>query len=186
MPPKPVKIRVLVPSVNLGFLMVQSSLIGLYTFSSTYMPSFKTHGASLHSQKPHLIYSQLQGQNGQFAVKSQNSRSTSYFWVHNHHLIKSWSWFHKNSSKIIKYAKVTIFGQQKSQLYLDQGITFSWFIRKIPSNAHFEEKDISYNSSSYFKSKKCSHKKVINFNIIGHFQKSTKRDFKSKAITWDW
>ena len=28
--------------------------------------------------------------------------------------------------------------------------------------------------------------KVINFNIIGHFQKSTKRDFKSKAITWDW
>ena len=28
--------------------------------------------------------------------------------------------------------------------------------------------------------------KVINFNIIGHFQKSTKRDFKSKTITWDW
>ena len=28
--------------------------------------------------------------------------------------------------------------------------------------------------------------KVINFNIIGHFQKSTKSDFKSKAITWDW
>ena len=28
--------------------------------------------------------------------------------------------------------------------------------------------------------------KVINFNITGHFQKSTKGDFKSKAITWDW
>ena len=28
--------------------------------------------------------------------------------------------------------------------------------------------------------------KVINFNIIGHFQKSTKRHFKSKTITWDW
>ena len=28
--------------------------------------------------------------------------------------------------------------------------------------------------------------KVINFNIIGHFQKSTKMDFKSKTITWDW
>ena len=35
--------------------------------------------ASLHSQKLHLIYSQLQGQNGHFAVKSQNSWSTSYF-----------------------------------------------------------------------------------------------------------
>ena len=41
-----------------GFSMVQSSLIGLYTFSSTYMPSFKTHSANLHSQKLHLIHSQ--------------------------------------------------------------------------------------------------------------------------------
>ena len=28
--------------------------------------------------------------------------------------------------------------------------------------------------------------KVINFYIIGQFQKSTKRHFKSKTITWDW
>ena len=28
--------------------------------------------------------------------------------------------------------------------------------------------------------------KVINFYIIGPFQKSTKRHFKSKTITWDW
>ena len=77
--PKTTEIRVLVLSRNLGFSMVQSSLIGLYTFSSTYIPSLKTHSANLHSQKPHLIYSQLQGQNGHFAVKSQNSWSTSYF-----------------------------------------------------------------------------------------------------------
>ena len=57
-------------------------------------------------------------------------------------------------------AKVSIFGQLKSQLQIDQGITSSWFIRKIPSNAHFEGDDISYNSSSHSKSKKCSHKKL--------------------------
>ena len=57
-------------------------------------------------------------------------------------------------------AKVSIFGQLKSQLQIDQGITSSCFIRKIPSKAHFEEKDISYNSSSYSKSKKRSHKKL--------------------------
>ena len=73
------KIRVLVLSRNLGFPMVQSSLIVLYTFSSIYMPSFKTHSANLHSQKLHLIYSQLQRQNGHFTVKSQNFWSTSYF-----------------------------------------------------------------------------------------------------------
>ena len=28
--------------------------------------------------------------------------------------------------------------------------------------------------------------KVINVHTMGNFQKSTKRDFKSKAITWDW
>ena len=28
--------------------------------------------------------------------------------------------------------------------------------------------------------------KVINFYIIGQFQKSTKMHFKSKTITWDW
>ena len=57
-------------------------------------------------------------------------------------------------------AKVSIFGQLKSQLQIDQGITSSWFIIKIPSKAHFEDEDISYNSSSHFKSKKCSHKKL--------------------------
>ena len=77
--PKAAEIRVLVLSRNLRFSMVKSSLIGLYTFSSTYMPSFKTHSANLHSQKLHWIYSQLQGQNGHFAVKSQNFWSTSYF-----------------------------------------------------------------------------------------------------------
>ena len=58
-------------------------------------------------------------------------------------------------------AKSYFFGQQKSQLYLDQGITFSWFIKKIPSNAHFEGDDISYNPSSHSKSKKCPHKLSI-------------------------
>ena len=57
-------------------------------------------------------------------------------------------------------AKVSLFGQLKKSTEIDQGITFTWIIRKIPSKAHFEEKDISYNSSSYFKSKKWSHKKL--------------------------
>ena len=57
-------------------------------------------------------------------------------------------------------AKVSLFGQLKKSTEIDQGITFTWIIRKIPSKAHFEEKDISYNSSSYFKSNKCSHKKL--------------------------
>ena len=57
-------------------------------------------------------------------------------------------------------AKVSIFGQPKSQLQIDQGITSSWFIRKIPSKAHFEQNHISYNSSSHLKSMKCSHKKL--------------------------
>ena len=65
------------------------------------------------------------------------------------------SWLKKSQD-----ANISIFGQLKSQLQIDQGITFSWFIRKIPSNAHFEGDDISYNSSSHSKSKKCSHKKL--------------------------
>ena len=106
MPPKPVKIRVLVPSVNLRFSMVQSSLICLYTLPSTYMSSLKTHNVKLHSQKPHLIHSQLQGQNGHFAVKSRivgqhlilSSQSPfdqvlimiSQAWLKNHQDVKSY------------------------------------------------------------------------------------------------
>ena len=78
-PPKPVKTRILVLSRNLRFSMAQSSLIGLYIFSSTYMSSFKTHNASFHSQKLYLLHSQLQGQNGHFTVKGQNFWSTSQF-----------------------------------------------------------------------------------------------------------
>ena len=78
-PPKPVKIRVLVLARNFRFSMAQSSLIGLYTLSSIYMSSLKTHNASFHSQKSYLIHSQLQGQNSHFTVKSQNFWSTSYF-----------------------------------------------------------------------------------------------------------
>ena len=77
--PTPVKIRVLVPSVNLRFSMVQTSPIGLYMFSSIYMTSLKTHSIKLHSQKLYLVHNQLQGQNGHFTVKSQNFWSTSYF-----------------------------------------------------------------------------------------------------------
>lgn len=68
-------------------------------------------------------------------------------------ILKTWLKNHQD-------AKVSIFGQLKKSTEIDQGITFTWIIRKIPSKAHFEEKDISYNSSSYFKSNKCSHKKL--------------------------
>ena len=43
--------------------------------------------------------------------------------------------------------KVSILGQLKSQLQIDQSTTSTWFIRKIPSKAHFEEDEISYNPS---------------------------------------
>ena len=82
------------------------------------------------------------------------------FWSHKHHLINSWSWFHKHGSKGLKMQKFLFLDSWKSQLQIDQGITYSWFIRKIPSNAHFEGEDIFYNSSSHSKSKKCSHKKL--------------------------
>ena len=68
-------------------------------------------------------------------------------------ILKAWLKNHQD-------AKVSLFGQLKKSTEIDQGITFTWIIRKIPSKAHFEEKDISYNSSSHSKSKKCSHKKL--------------------------
>ena len=77
-------------------------------------------------------------------------------------------------------AKVTIFGQQKSQLYLDQGITFSWFIRKIPSNAHFEEDDISYNPSSHSKFNKFSHKKLPIFTLQVNFKSQQKHTLSQR------
>ena len=49
-------------------------------------------------------------------------------------------------------------GTFKSQLCLKHFIFANE--PQIPSKAHFEEKDISYNSSSHSKSKKCSHKKL--------------------------
>ena len=94
--------------------MAQSSLIGLYTFSSTYMPSLKTHSANLHSQKLHLLYSQLQGQNGHFAVKSQ---------IGQHIILSTQSSFDQVLIMIPQAwlknhqdAKVIILGQLKSQL----------------------------------------------------------------------
>ena len=59
------------------------------------------------------------------------------FWSHKHHLINAWSWFSKFGSEIIKDAKVALFGQLKKSTEIDQGITFTWIIRKIPSKAHF-------------------------------------------------
>ena len=52
LPPKAVKIRVLVLARKLRFSRAQSSPIGPYTLSSIYMSSFKGHNIKLHSQKP--------------------------------------------------------------------------------------------------------------------------------------
>ena len=78
-PPKPVKIRVLVLARKLRFSRAQSSPIGLYILPSIYMSSVIAHSIKLHSQKPYLLHSQLQGQNGHFTVKSQIFWPTSYF-----------------------------------------------------------------------------------------------------------
>ena len=47
-PPKPFKIRVLVPARKLRFSRAQSSPICSYTLSSTYMSSFKAHKVRLN------------------------------------------------------------------------------------------------------------------------------------------
>ena len=83
-------------------------------------------------------------------------------------------------------AKVSIFGQLKKS-------TVTW----PRHNFHMDYQKNSIQSSFWrernflqllftLQVQEMRSQKVINFNIIGHFQKSTKRDFKSKAITWDW
>ena len=153
--------------------MVQSSLIGLYTFLNTYGPSFKTHSASLYSQKLHLIYSQLQGKMvilqskvrifGQHLILSSQSSFDQVLIMIPQEQLKN----HQD-------AKVTIFGQQKSQMYFDKGITFSWFVIKIPSKAHFEEDAIYYNPSSHSKIRKCTHKKLPIFTLQVKFKSQQK------------
>ena len=46
------------------------------------------------------------------------------FWDHNHHLIKSWSWFHKNSSKIIKMQKFPFLDSWKVNCKLTKASLF--------------------------------------------------------------
>ena len=113
-PPKLVKIRVLFLSWNLRFSMAQLSLIGLYAFSSTYIPSFKTHSVHLHKSKALFDSQSTAGAKWLFCSQKSEFLVNILFWVHNHHLIKSWSWFHKNSSKVIKMQKVTIWTVEKS------------------------------------------------------------------------
>ena len=149
LPPNTVKIRVLVLAKKLRFSRVQSSPICLYTFSSIHMSSFKTHSIKLHSLKTLIAAQSTVGAKWSFDSQKSKFLVNILFWSHNHHLINSWSWFHKHGSQSLKMSKVSIFGQLKSQLQIDQGITSPWLIRKMPSNAHFEGDDISYNSYSH-------------------------------------
>ena len=83
-------------------------------------------------------------------------------------------------------AKVSIFGQLKKS-------TVNWPRHNFHMVYHKNSIQSSFWIERHFlqllftlQVQEMLSQKVINFNIIGHFQKSTKRDFKSKAITWDW
>ena len=157
----------------------------IYIVKHPYVKFQGSQGQVAHSEVP---FAQQSTAGAKWSFGSQNSKFlvNILFWSHNHHLIKSWTWFHKNGSEIIKMPKVSIFGQLKSQLQIDQGITSSWFIRKNPIQCSFWRGWNFLQLIFTFQVQEMLSQKVINFNIIGHFQKSTKRHFKSKTITWDW
>ena len=108
------------------------------------------------------------------------------FWSHKHHLINAWSWFSKFGSEIIKDAKVAIFGQLKKVNWNWPGHNFHMDYQKNSIQSSFWRERHFLQLIFILQVQEMLSQKVINFNIIGHFQKSTKRDFKSKAITWDW
>ena len=84
------------------------------------------------------------------------------------------------AQKIIKDAKVTIFGQLKKSTEIDQSITFTCLVRKFPTKAHFEANSILYNFSSLSSRPKMLHLRDMSQNITGHFKSQQKDTFCQK------
>ena len=165
--------------------MAQSSLMCLYACSSIYMSSLKAHNASFHNQKPYLVHSQLQGQNGHFTVKSQNFWSTSYF----EHKIIIWSSLDHDSTSMAQKSsrcKSCYFWTAEKSTAKWPKHNFFMVYQKNPIQSSFWRGWHLLQLIFTFQVQEMLSQNVINFNIIGHFQKSTKRHFKSKTITWDW
>ena len=132
-----------------------------------------------------MLHSQLQGQNGHLTVKSQKNWSTSYFEATN--II--WSILdHDSQSMAQKVSRCKSF-----YFWTTEKSTANWprhnFFMVHQKNSiqcsfwrewHFLQLIFTLQAQEMLS------QKVINLNIIGHFQKSTKRHFKSKTITWDW
>ena len=83
-------------------------------------------------------------------------------------------------------AKVSIFGQLKKSTANWPKHNFHMVYQKNSIQSSFWREGHFLKLIFILQVQEILSQKVINFNIIGHFQKSTKRDFKSKAITWDW
>ena len=108
------------------------------------------------------------------------------FWNHKHHLINAWSWFSKLGSKNHQDAKVSLFGQLKKSTANWPGHNFHMDYQKNSIQSSFWRESNFLQLLFTLQVQEMLSQKVINLNIIGHFQKSTKRHFKSKTITWDW
>ena len=83
-------------------------------------------------------------------------------------------------------AKVSLFGQLKKSTVNWPGHNFHMDYQKNSIQSSFWRERHFLQLIFILQVQEMLSQKVINFNIIGHFQKSTKRDFKSKTITWDW
>ena len=83
-------------------------------------------------------------------------------------------------------AKVSIFGQLKKSTVTWPRHNFHMVYQKNSIQSSFWREWHFLQLLFTLQVQEMLSQKVINFNIIGHFQKSTKRDFRSKAITWYW
>ena len=105
------------------------------------------------------------------------------FWSHKHHLINSWSWFSKLGSKIIKMQKFPYLDKLKKSTVNWPGHNFHMDYQKNSIQISFWRERHFLQLIFILQVQEMLSQKVINFNIIGHFQKSTKGDFRSKDIT---
>ena len=184
-PPKPVK---------LGFWFLQGSwgFQGLnqvpYTHIHFQAPTGQVSRLTRSSctvKNPNCFTINCRGQNGHLAVKSQNFWSTSYFEA----TIIIWSSLdHDSTSMAQKSSRCKNFyfwTAEKSTVTWPRH-NFFMVHQKNPIQSSFLRGCNVLQLIFTFQVQEMLSQKVINFYIIGQFQKSTKMYFKSKTITWDW
>ena len=94
-------------------------------------------------------------------------------------ILKAWLKNHQN-------AKVSLFGQLKKSTVNWPGHNFHMDCQKNPIQSSFWRERHFLQLIFILQVQEMLSQKVINFNIIGHFQKSTKTPFLSKLHTWAW